>query len=955
MKTLSKKSGALLSAVLIAFSATVGSGAFFFGTASVVSAEDHSNQYYYESIENEPLAQKFYGAFEALTESGKFKEGKIEYDLIAENVATAEQVAAYVNGTDGNYLAKSFGIGRDAFYMDHPDLFYADVFATSITAGQQGGNYVGFLDSSRVLTTYRGNLDTVEKVNAEIAKYNDELSKIVTEADKKGSVKEKIEYVNEYISGHNTYGYGTAVEGDRNVDTPKAAFIHTSYGALVNRESVCEGYAKSFKAVMDRLQIPCVCVQGYAHGLNKSNFEPHMWNYVQVDGMWYGVDVTFNATSGKNTWVLTGEQSMFDTHIPDPAVSSSGYELKYPALKPYDYGKDSDENGMTVLGSYIDTKDQGKLLELVVSYDGKGAKRLQDEGKYLVYRTGKQGDKENIEWSKWANVLAVNVAYRDNIEGDIFTVTDYDTTLSIATGIEFVQFAILNYAPDSYGEDLFTQAHIVCYDPANLTDGKFIAKETAPYRNNGYGTYEPSPGLAGAYPSNSTDLPVDQTYEIRLVYNTELMLADGKNIDDFDLDFYTSHGNSTVKDHAVIENLSWDGDKTITFTFTPSRMYIHNMATYYFTPVNLVGKISKKTPDPVRYSFKGKSVVCSKVFNDGRLYMNVFGQPSLLDNSDLSVTDFKDENGKYYAESQRSQLMLVASKPTPAKQQEMDEVLKEGTGIQESEIVASSTYEINLQLCGIVQKVPNGSYMQVAFGFPEGYSPDDAGTTFKIYHYKHDDSGNITGVEEIPVIVTEYGLIAKVSSFSPFTIVQVKNESAAVQNSNSVNVYAYVNGGVGGTVKAEGKGGGISEITGRSITYDITPDDGYKVAYVRLNGKVIDASYYQDGKLTLAKQDVKSSNMLEVMFVNEETANAYASKGISVSYGAASEYRPSALVNTAGIIFCCVAAVVALGAVAFMVWWFSMRNKEDAPEGAQSSSAKTGRKKSSSKSASKKK
>ena len=76
MKTLSKKSGALLSAVLIAFSATVGSGAFFFDTASVVSAEDHSNPYYYESIENEPLAQKFYGAFEALTESGKFKRAK---------------------------------------------------------------------------------------------------------------------------------------------------------------------------------------------------------------------------------------------------------------------------------------------------------------------------------------------------------------------------------------------------------------------------------------------------------------------------------------------------------------------------------------------------------------------------------------------------------------------------------------------------------------------------------------------------------------------------------------------------------------------------------------------------------------------------------------------------------------------------------------------------------------
>ena len=29
--------------------------------------------------------------------------------------------------------------------------------------------------------------------------------------------------------------------------------------------------------------------------------------------------------------------------------------LRYPALKPYDYGIDSDENGMTIVGSYNDT------------------------------------------------------------------------------------------------------------------------------------------------------------------------------------------------------------------------------------------------------------------------------------------------------------------------------------------------------------------------------------------------------------------------------------------------------------------------------------------------------------------------------------------------------------------------------------------------------------------------
>ena len=156
---------------------------------------------------------------------------------------------------------------------------------------------------------------------------------------------------------------------------------------------------------------------------------------------------------------------------------------------------------------------------------------------------------------------------------------------------------------------------------------------------------------------------MDRTYDIRIVYNTTLELDAGVTADQVTLDFFCTRGNETAKEHAKVENFKWDGDKTITFTFTPSRMYIHNTAGYYFTPVGLVGAKSKKVPDPVRYSFKGKSVVCSKVFNDGRLYMNVFGAPNLLDNSDVSVTDFKDENGNYYAASQRSQLMLVATKP----------------------------------------------------------------------------------------------------------------------------------------------------------------------------------------------------------------------------------------------------------------------------------------------------
>ena len=160
-------------------------------------------------------------------------------------------------------------------------------------------------------------------------------------------------------------------------------------------------------------------------------------------------------------------------------------------------------------------------------------------------------------------------------------------------------------------------------------------------------------------------------------------------------------------------------------------MFIHNGITYYFTPTNLVGKKSNKIPNPVTYYFSGKNVVCSKIFNDGRLYINAYGTPNILDTSDLAVNDFKDENGNYYAKNQRSQLILVADKAGNKKTGQMLDMLETNEGIEKDDVITTASYEISLQICGVVQKIPNGSYVQVAFGFPEGFSPDDEGTTFK--------------------------------------------------------------------------------------------------------------------------------------------------------------------------------------------------------------------------------
>lgn len=83
--------------------------------------------------------------------------------------------------------------------------------------------------------------------------------------------------------------------------------IRDVYGALINKEAVCVGYAKAFKYLCDKAEINCILIE------NKT----HAWNYVQLDGRWYSVDTTGGQVNTKN-FLLEGKESLEnESHIPD--------------------------------------------------------------------------------------------------------------------------------------------------------------------------------------------------------------------------------------------------------------------------------------------------------------------------------------------------------------------------------------------------------------------------------------------------------------------------------------------------------------------------------------------------------------------------------------------------------------------------------------------------------------
>ena len=71
-----------------------------------------------------------------------------------------------------------------------------------------------------------------------------------------GDTVDKIKKVHDYLIDN--LEYDSTFENDN---------IYNMYGALVNELTVCEGYAKAFKSIMDELKIPCVVVCGYADNI----------------------------------------------------------------------------------------------------------------------------------------------------------------------------------------------------------------------------------------------------------------------------------------------------------------------------------------------------------------------------------------------------------------------------------------------------------------------------------------------------------------------------------------------------------------------------------------------------------------------------------------------------------------------------------------------------------------
>ena len=196
------------------------------------------------------------------------------------------------------------------------------------------------------LSTYTVKIEPIDNKNYLIDCYaseldvNNAISKV--ETIKNNAINEVIndnDY-NKILKIHNMLV--NSIEYNSSLDADNS---HNIYGALVNRKTVCEGYAKSFKYILDSLNIECILVSGIATN-SSGETESHMWNYVKLDDSWYGVDVTwddpiivggFTKNNIRHDYFLKGKSTFIKSHSPSGKISDTGMLFKLPSLISQNY------------------------------------------------------------------------------------------------------------------------------------------------------------------------------------------------------------------------------------------------------------------------------------------------------------------------------------------------------------------------------------------------------------------------------------------------------------------------------------------------------------------------------------------------------------------------------------------------------------------------------------------
>lgn len=358
-----------------------------------------------------------------------------------------------------------------AFLRDHPEVFWL-TGGISVGCSYVGDNYTVYLylhtekaDGTvwdvRDLYTYPDESDkegtsSVEKINEACRALEGAVASICDTMDQEIGADaadfEQVAYFNQWLTKNNCYNSEAAnLLTDQTDNTARneyllawqclSALSEGMTGYEVNTTApVCEGYAKAFQVLCAAKNIPCVLVSGT--GVTSKGSGPHMWNSVQVNDTWYGVDVTWNdpmvdgtsdleSTYENTKYLLVGSNTSIDdktfanSHVVNntvyigetdfnngPTLSTDGYEM--PPFRRISITKNEEECTESKYTMKYGTTGDGALTFTAAAIDYSGNKT--EEGVTYCWKEGEKVLSQTTEFTVPSNASAGDHTYTVTVE-----------------------------------------------------------------------------------------------------------------------------------------------------------------------------------------------------------------------------------------------------------------------------------------------------------------------------------------------------------------------------------------------------------------------------------------------------------------------------------------------------------------------------------------------------------
>lgn len=207
----------------------------------------------------------------------------------------------------------------------------------------------------------------------------------------------KIRGIYDYICDNVTYDY-------ENLEDDSYQLKFTAYGALIDGTSVCQGYAVLLYRLALELGVDCRLISGIGNGGS------HGWNIVELDGLYYNVDSTWdtNYASDDNYHYFLVTDANFSNHTRDEAYATEEFYSAYPmGTENYTPGQDTGSN-------VVAEGTCGENLNWVLTNDG--VLTISGEGEMEDYS-------ENVPWNDYKSEITSVV-----IEEGATSIGDYAFT-----------------------------------------------------------------------------------------------------------------------------------------------------------------------------------------------------------------------------------------------------------------------------------------------------------------------------------------------------------------------------------------------------------------------------------------------------------------------------------------------------------------------------------------------